>query len=43
MGDDRASWTVFIDGYPFVTGLTKSEVPYYKSEALKSLEKGKGK
>lgn len=39
MGDDAASWAVFIDGAPFVTGLTKSEVPYYKGEAKKIADK----
>lgn len=32
-GDDSASWAVFIDGNPMVTGLTKREVPFYKKEA----------
>lgn len=32
-GDDYASWAVFIDGQPFVTGLTHREVPYYKKQA----------
>jgi hypothetical protein len=36
-GDDAASWAVFIDGRPFVTGLAKSEVPYYRRQAEKSL------
>jgi hypothetical protein len=36
-GDDSHSWAVFIDGKPFVTGLTKSEVPYYKKVAAKRL------
>lgn len=36
-GDDAYSWAVFIEGQsrPFVTGLTRSEVAYYKSEAAK--------
>lgn len=33
MGDDAGSWAVFIDGRPYVTGLTKSEVPYYRKLA----------
>lgn len=36
-GDDMFSWAVFIDGVPFVTGLTKSEVPYYKKQAANRL------
>lgn len=36
-GDDAGSWAVFIDGVPFVTGLTNSEVPHYKKQALKSV------
>lgn len=35
MGDDKHSWAVFIDGIPFITGLSRSEVPYYKKEAAK--------
>ena len=34
-GDDSRSWAVFINGRPFVTGLSKSEVPYYKAQAAK--------
>jgi len=33
LGDDASSWAVFIDGRPFVTGLTRSEVAYYKAQA----------
>ena len=29
-GDDCASWAIFVDGRPVLTGLTKSEVPYYR-------------
>jgi hypothetical protein len=32
-GDDAYSWAVFIDGRPAFTGLTRSEVPYYKKIA----------
>lgn len=39
MGDDAASWAVFVDGRPMVTGLTKPEVPYYKKQALDYLLK----
>lgn len=37
-GDDAYSWAVFIDGRPLVTGLVKSEVPYYKRLAQKRLD-----
>lgn len=37
MGDDRHSWAVFIDGRPFVTGLGKSEVNYYKLRAAEKI------
>jgi hypothetical protein len=40
-GDDAASWAVFIDGYHFVTGLTRYEVPYYKQKAAKAAEEHK--
>ncbi len=38
LGDDAASWAVFINGRPYVTGLTRSEVPYYKRLATKAAE-----
>lgn len=38
MGDDGASWAVFVDGKPFVTGLTKSEVPYYRRQAWQKID-----
>jgi len=38
-GDDQYSWAVFIDGKPWVTGLSQSEVPYYKKKALAKLTK----
>lgn len=41
-GDDHYSWAVFIDGIPFVTGLSKSEVPYYKNMAIERLIKSIG-
>jgi len=37
-GDDEASWAVFIDGRPFVTGLTKREVAHYKQQAINTLK-----
>jgi hypothetical protein len=36
-GDDQHSWAVFIDGRPFVTGLGRSEVPYYRAKAIKKV------
>lgn len=38
-GDDTHSWAVFIDGVPFVTGLTRREVDYHKKVAQKIAEK----
>ena len=38
-GDDSASWAVFVDGRPVVTGLTKREVPYYKRLAESQAKK----
>lgn len=29
-GDDKYSWAVFKDGRPVVTGLSRTEVAYYK-------------
>jgi hypothetical protein len=34
-GDDAYSWAVFVDGKEVYNGLSKSEVPYYKAEAVK--------
>jgi hypothetical protein len=34
-GDDLYSWAVFLDGAPVMTGLSKSEVPYYRAEVAK--------
>ncbi len=39
-GDDHWSWAVFIDGLPFVCGLGKDEIPYYKKRAMEILLKG---
>lgn len=33
MGDDAASWAVFVDGRPVFTGLTRREVSHYKQLA----------
>jgi hypothetical protein len=30
-GDDAYSWAVFLDGRPVITGLSRQEVPYWKS------------
>ncbi len=34
LGDNQGSWTVFIDGRLFITGLADYEVSYYKKQAL---------
>jgi hypothetical protein len=34
-GDDQYSWTIFLDGRPVMTGLSKREVPYCKKEVEK--------
>jgi hypothetical protein len=41
-GDDAASWAVFLDGQPFITGLTNREVPHYKEQAYQYLLKTSG-
>jgi hypothetical protein len=38
-GDDSLSWAVLIKGQPFVTGLGRSEVLYYKTQALEVLRR----
>jgi len=38
LGDDAGSWAVFVDGLPFVAGLTRPEVAYYKRQAQESLD-----
>jgi hypothetical protein len=38
-GDDAYSWAIFFDGKPIMTGLTKSEVPYYKEQVKKMMDK----
>lgn len=38
MGDDKSSWAIFVDGRPVVTGLTRSEVPYWKRRVARDLE-----
>lgn len=35
-GDDAYSWAVFVDDHPFVTGISRSQVPYYKKRALEA-------
>ena len=44
-GDDAGSWAVFVEGqsYPVVAGLTRSEVPYYKRQIEKLLDKKGGR
>ena len=32
MGDDLYSWAVFLDGRPVMTGISKSQVKYYKKQ-----------
>jgi hypothetical protein len=36
-GNDEHSWAVLVDGKPAVTGLSKREVPHYKSQVMKKL------
>ncbi len=31
-GDDLYSWAVFVNDRPVITGLSRSEVPYYKAQ-----------
>jgi hypothetical protein len=40
-GDDAYSWAIFIEGQarPFVSGLSRSEVPYYREQARKITER----
>ncbi len=41
-GNDGYCYVVRVNGKPFVKGLTRSEVPYYKRRALESwMEKQK--
>ncbi len=37
-GNDDYSWAVLVDGKPAVTGLSKREVPHYKSKIMKKLQ-----
>jgi len=37
-GNDDHSWAVLVDGKPAVTGLSKREVPHYKSQVMKKLQ-----
>lgn len=43
-GDDKASWGIFVgtQSYPVIAGLTKSEIPYYKKQVEKLIEKKGG-
>jgi len=38
-GDDHYSWAVFIDSLPFVTGLAKNELRYYRRRAYEILSR----
>lgn len=38
-GDDTYSWAVFVDGRPAFTGLSKAEVPHYKTLAAEIAER----
>ena len=42
-GDDGYCYVVRVNGKVFVTGLTRSEVPYYKQRALEQWEKENGR
>lgn len=37
MGDDAHSWAVFVDGRPAVTGLSRSQVAYFKKVIAQEL------
>lgn len=37
MGDDKYSWAVFVDGKPFVTGISRDQIAYYKQRAYERL------
>ena len=37
-GDDLASWAIFVDGRPTVTGLTRREVSYWKARVERELK-----
>lgn len=39
MGDDAASWAVFLDGRPVVTGLYQREVSYHRKRIQELVEK----
>lgn len=41
-GDDAQSWAVFVNGIPFVTGLSRREVPHYKTLALAEWKRRNG-
>jgi hypothetical protein len=42
-GDDGYSYVIRIDGVSFVSGLTRSEVPYYRKQALLYWERRAGR
>jgi hypothetical protein len=35
MGDDAYSWAVFADGRPVVTGLSRREASYHRTQVIK--------
>lgn len=37
-GDDAASWAIFVDGRPIVSGLTRREVAYHKKKIAERFE-----
>lgn len=39
MGDDAYSWAVFVDGRVTVSGLSRSQVPYYKKQIAEKIAK----
>lgn len=40
-GDDLASWAIFVDGCPVMTGLTRPELPYYRAQVKEMIKEGK--
>lgn len=38
MGDDKYSWAIFKDGFPYLTGLSKPEASYYLKKHKKKEE-----
>lgn len=42
-GDDIYSWAVFLEGRPFMTGLGRGEVDYYKKRVIEHVEERRSK